>query len=539
MAITARVMTEALLHSATATWAAAGRRRRRHTPLRIRWHCAASLVASIAGLWPCNSLGQGIKVVADASGELTYTTDNRQFVRNFDWATVVRPGLAVSGSTGPVAMSGRLIGTFVRYARTTRENRNTFDADLNARFNVAAPTFYVDAGVRSVQFAQSPFDLAPDPVGGQDSITTTQYRISPVLELRLGPQTRLLARSDNTKTTENGSSASLSVSDAGGLFSKHLASVEHDGAQIDATLTAERQTTHYADAQTPRLTIDIARATVSVPLGPDVQVGARTGVERNNFESAQQSDNSRIVGVDASWQPSARTRLVGYRERRFFGSAWGLNFDHRLPMLAWRFGLTRDLSTAPQQLLEIGPTDNVRALLNTMLISRVPDAVSREDAVNDFMRRYNVPASVQAVTAVYSQRLSVVTSKSLQIVVGGRFSSLTTTLQRSDVEDAVDAGPFATNLARNNNVQRGASAAYGWRLGDGIGVGVEVDWRNARAKQGRGADNITERGMRFTLGRSLGSDTQVRAAASYREGQTGLARAFKEGAVLLGVDYRF
>lgn len=506
----------------------------------VRRAISAALAATGCALLPATALAaQGLRVSTDLTAEQAYLTDNQQLRRDFDWATVLRPGVSVQGASGIVSVSGFAAASAVRYARNTRDNRTTFDADIKARFDLSTPTFYVETGIRSSQIADNPFQLATETVGGQDSITTTQYRASPVLDVQLGQESRLLVRSDFIKTTESGATQTLSLIGAESLFFQHAASWQYEGDRVNAALEVERQTSRFSDGQTPEVNTDFARARASVPIGPDFRAGLRVGLERNDFTTEEQRQGSRIVGLEALWQPSQRTKVSAFGERRFFGKGWGVELQHRLPVVAWTMSMSRDLVTAPQLLFELGPTNNVSELLGSLLTSRIPDRTEREAAVAEFMRRNSVPTSLQAVASVYTQRLSVVTARSLRMFVDGRTKTLAITIEHVRTEDAVDTGPFATGLSRNNFTQRGFAVALGQRVSAGVTLGAEANWRSAGALEGFGQESITERGVRFTATKSLSSDTRLRGAARYREAGTDGSFTLKEGSLVVGIDHRF
>lgn len=442
--------------------------------------------------------------------------------------TLRREGARLS-VVGTAALSG------VATANHTQTSRILPQADLSARWEAIERLLFLDAGYRAAQTGADPFGARP--VGGltsSNTVTTSQTRLSPFISASVGADTRYSLRSDNTWTKEIG--ARIPTSGAGGYYGRQAVAVEHDPQPFGWRLEAERSQTRYDDPALERLTSDLARASLSYALMEDFSAGIRAGYERTSFLD---TEGHRIYGVEARWQPSPRTLFSGYRERRFFGSGWRVGFEHRRPQIAWTMALTRGFDTTPQSVFELPPTDNVAALVNEMFTTRYPDPVERQRVVQDYISRQGLPSSTLLPTTLFSERLSVVTTRSASVALIGARNSLALSGFHTRTEDALDTGPFATGVAATNNIRYGASAVLSHRLSTNSAVTLGLDWSRVRALGSVAAEESTEHGASLRVSVTASPKTSAYFGGRYRKLDSNVVIDGQEGSVFVGMDHRF
>ena len=498
---------------------------------------AAWLVATGTSLLPATAHAQRWGVEAGVRTQLTWSSNPELGSADGRDDTIfnLRPYLAVRAEGARLRLDGSAALNGVVSANGTQPNRVLPEADLNARVEAIERFFFVDAGVRAVQTAENPFGVRPEAGTSSNTITTGQVRLSPSIESDLGPSTRYRLRSENSWTRDNAPESSLGAQ-AAGYFGRHSALFERDPIPLGWRAEAQRSQTRYRSGFQDPLTLDLARLTLSYALGVDVTAGVRVGRERTSVLPPDE-DTDNIYGAEATWRPSPRTTLTLFDEKRFFGSSWRLGFDHRTGRVAWNLTLSRTLDTSPQALFDLPAADNVAGLLDSMLTSRFPDPFERAKLVQDLIARQGLPSATVRPTSIYTQRLSIVTLRSLSLVLSGRRSTVTFAGFQSRTEDLPDAVTLVPSTVAANNKQYGGSAAWSHQLTPVMAFSTSAEWTRIRALQA--PDRSVQRTARAQLNLQLAPRTHTVAGVRYRQLDSNVANEGREGAVFAGLDHRF
>lgn len=477
---------------------------------------------------------------AGVSSTLTWSSNGDLGLGNggrADTLINLRPHLALRAEGAGLRLGARGSVDAVATANGTQPKRFLPEGELDARWTAVERFMFVDAGLRAQRTSLNPFGLRPEEATSANTLTTVQARLSPVIESAIDSSTRWRLRSDNSWTHDIGAGAALptATSAAAGYFGRHAFAFEHDPRPLGWRLEAERSQTRYQhDVQTP-LTTDLARAVLDYAFGADLTAGLRGGREHSNLVADEGWRN--IYGWQARWQPSPRTTLAAYDEKRFFGSSWRLAFDHRMPQLAWNIVASRTLDTAPQALFDLPATANVVGLLDAMFTTRYPDPIERAKVVQDLIARQGIPAATLHPTSIFSQRLSLVTLRSANVAFNGARNTLVLTVFRSRTEDAPDTIPLPDATALTNNVEDGASATLSHRLTPTLTFNASVDRSRIRALQA--PDLSTQHTARVGLNTRVAPTTSVFAGARWRKLRSNVTPSGREGAVFVGLDHGF
>jgi uncharacterized protein (PEP-CTERM system associated) len=498
---------------------------------------ATWLVATSASLAPSLAWAQHWGVEAGIRSQLTWSSNpelGSADGRN-DVILDLTPHFTVRAEGARLRLDGTAALNGVASANGTQPNRVLPQADLNARLEAVQRFFFIDAGLRAVQTAENPFGVRPEADTSRNTITTAQVHVAPSIESDLSTHSRYRLRSENSWTRDNAPQASLGTQ-AAGYFGRHSALFERDPIPLGWRVEAQRSQTRYRDGFHEPLTFDLARLTASYALGVDLTAGVRVGRERTSV-LPENENTENLYGVEASWHPSPRTALTLFDEKRFFGSSWRLGFDHRMSRVAWNLALSRTLDTSPQALLDLPVENNVSALLDRLFMSRFPDPATRAVMVQDLIARQGLPSSTAQPLTIYTQRLSIVTLRSLGVVLTGRRSTLSLAGFRSRTEDLPGALPLLTSTVAANNRQYGASAAWSHQLTPVTTVSTSGDWTRISALQA--ADRSTQRTLRVQVNAQLAPRTQTFAGVRYRDLKSNVATEGREGALFAGLDHRF
>ncbi|WP_280154031.1 TIGR03016 family PEP-CTERM system-associated outer membrane protein [Piscinibacter sp. XHJ-5] len=532
MAITARSTPEGGASGAGRGTPPAERRLARHALAT-----AAAAVVGGLGAMPSPAMAQKWNLETGLRSQLTFSSNPELGVAGGgrdDLLLEVRPHIAIRAEGARLRLSGTAALNGVTTARDTQPSRLLPEADLNARLEAIERFFFLDAGVRAIQTSENPFGPRPESGTTRNTLTTGVVRFSPSIESAISAETRYRLRSDNSWTRQSGSTQAAS-SEAEGYFGRHSFLFEHDPHPFGWRLEAERNETRYRDGVQEPLRQDLARASIDYAFGPDLTAGVRVGRERTSLVAVDNERN--IYGVQARWQPSPRTTLSAFEEKRFFGNSWRLSFDHRMPQVAWNVLVSRTLDTTPQALFDLPVTSNVAALLDAAFTTRFPDPVERARIVQDLITRQGLPAGTLRPVNVYAQRLSIVTQRTASVVLIGMRNTLSLGAFQTRTEDAPEGGSLATGTPLGNNNQHGASVSLSHRLSPIASLNASAEWSKVRALQG--IDRSVQRTARLQLTVQAAPKTSVFGGARYRELDSNVATEGREAAVFAGLDHLF
>jgi uncharacterized protein (PEP-CTERM system associated) len=367
------------------------------------------------------------------------------------------PSISLLGDGKRFRVRGSASLTALTYVNGTRGDRLLPTVDLTANLEAIERFFFIEAGVVTRQTAEDAFAPRPDGAADVNTVTTSQYRLVPSFEGRLGGDVQYRLRSSNSWTDTRGGTG---TSADGAYSGEHVLRVERAPTPFGWATELSRSDTLFESGLAARSTLDSARLVLSYALSPTTNFGLRGGYEQLRIRSAgQEVDNHKqaVYGLDLHWRPTERTELNALWEDRFFGSAWHFKFDHRMPRVAWNVSLSRDITSLPQSFLTLPATNNVAALLDAAFTTRFPDPAERARIVADLIARQGLPSSLATQTSLFAERVSIVTSGNASIAFIGVRNSLAISAFSSKTEDLPDS--IFANVPGNslNVLQHGGS----------------------------------------------------------------------------------
>jgi uncharacterized protein (PEP-CTERM system associated) len=470
-------------------------------------------------------------VTATSNTTLGGSTDERDVLFG------ARPRVVVRGDTPLLHVVGRVEFDAVTYTRHTQDDVVLPEGDLLARLTVIERTFFVEGSVRAVQTSVNPFSARFGIENVDNTATSTQYRLSPYLDAEPTRGLHLRARSDYSKTNSNGVAVAVDEKSGRSYFARHTASIEQDPRPLGWRLEEESNRTRFQGEST-RLNSDVARALVNYALNDTFSFGLRGGSERNNFLSSDFSGP--IYGGQMAWHPTERTALNLEGEHRFFGTAWHLAFTHRSPFIAWTLTFSRDIDTTPEALFDLPPTDNVAALLDSILTTRFPNAVDRAKQVQDLIKSRGLPSSIPSLVQIIEARLSRTNTVSATAVLLGTRSSLAASVFRSEVRDLLETGPLAADDPNANNRVIGASLAYTRGLSPTVTGSLILEYTRIDAlEEATVRGHSKQAAVRGEIGLRVGRKSSLRFGAEYRKLASTVVPSGNEALASIGFDHTF
>ncbi|HXF46223.1 MAG TPA: TIGR03016 family PEP-CTERM system-associated outer membrane protein, partial [Burkholderiaceae bacterium] len=430
-------------------------------------------------------------------------TDNvalEEFGRE-DVLVELTPTVRLLGVGRGLRISGTLGATAVGYVNGTRDDRLLPLVDVAANLEPIERVFSVEAGVVTRQSAEDVFAPRPDGAADLNTVTITQYRVAPVLRGRFGGAVEYELRSGNSWTDVSGATAQADSAYLG----EHRLRVERAPRRFGWRVELVRSDTRFESQSPPLARTDSGRLTLSYGVSETLSFGLRGGYEKTNVVV---SDNEQaIYGAAAHWRPTERTDFEASAERRFFGTGWQLRFRHRMPRLAWDIRSGRDVSSFPQAFLTLPPTDNVAALLDAAFTTRFPDEAERRRVVADLIARHGLPASLATETALFSQRVSLITSNSATVSLIGVRNSVALSIFSTRTEELPDSVFTLAPTVTGNLKQEGAALTISHQLTPLTALNVTASHTRTR---GIGVDqgpDSEQDGVRIQVTRQLGART--------------------------------
>ena len=511
-----------------------------HRPVKRRAGAlaAAGFLAGVAPLLaPTDAMAQ--RWTADVSVgsrfELTSNASLGEAGARGDAILGVRPHISLFGEGGQFKFSGTASLDGIVYLNHTRANRLQPQADLTASLQVVPRLLFLDADLRAFQTHVNPFGARPETGStSENSLTSVTARVTPRIEGMAGQHLHYQVRSDNAWLNESGANATIAGSTSEGYYGQHSAFIEQDPVPGGWRLEARRSETHYRNSTLPPLVLDTVRASFVYAPGADIRLGLHTGYERTSFH-----ENGAIYGIDAKWEPSPRTLLSAVGERRFFGTAWRLAFDHRTPSFAWNILSTRTLETSAQTLIDLPATNNVAAALDSIFTTRFPDPVERARAVQDFITSRGLPTSTLQPIALRQRQLSVINLNVATVAWIGVRNTVSLSAFHSRRQDALDASVIPSGGSLTNNTQVGASAAVTHQLTPSYSLIASADWSRIAAPAEFGGNRTTQQTARLQVNMRTAPKTTLVVGARYRMLNSSTSVSGNEKAAFVGLDHRF
>jgi uncharacterized protein (PEP-CTERM system associated) len=471
------------------------------------------------------------RITASDNAGLGFTTSGRDLI------TEVTGGVRFRSEGARVSLFGTVSLDAFAYARRTQANDIVPTVDLTGRVAAVERFFFIEGAARTTQTPIDPFAPGLTATSTQNNATLTQYRLSPYLQSDPSSTLHFRARSDNTTTKDYGQNSAAVDAIDNAYFGFHTISLERDPVPVGWRLSAERSETRYQGELVP-IVSDVARALLNFAVTDTIRAGLRVGAEQNNF-LVDQSWQS-IYGGQFSWRPSERTALDFEAEKRFFGNGVQFVFTHRMPQLAWELRASRTLDTTPSSLFTLPPTDNVSALLDATLTTRIPNPADRATQVQNIISRQGLPSSTAIGIPILAQRVSVSENASLGLSFLGIRNTIALTLFATRTRDAVDEGPLATDSAATNNIQQGATIAYALRVTPTVAAGLIVTGTHIKSLDtATTAERTNDASVRANLVVQLAPKTTGLLGASQRRLISNTASSGHETTVFGGLEHRF
>ena len=376
-----------------------------------------------------------------------------------DLITEISPGIRIEARTARLRgyLDYALNGQFYSSNNGSRHQNalNTF-----ATLEAVDDWFFVDVSSNISQQSISAFGpQSPSDTSINNNRTeTATYRISPYIRGTIGGLADYSLRYNASATrTDNASVSDLDLSQWVGQI--RGGTPFHN---LRWTLDANRQTADYNNGR--RTHADLSRLLLTYLITPQFSISASAGWERNDYATLDPESRT-THGYGFDWNPTPRTQISGFRERRFFGNGHRLSISHRFPMSSIRFTDTRDITVLPNQFATAG-MGSLYDLYYDYFESLIPDPAARSGFVNALLASSGLDPNRQVVSGFLSTQASKQRQQQLAFMLFGARNSLTLQLNRS--ENTAVAAALTSGFDDFSNAstirQTGASLTLSHRL---------------------------------------------------------------------------
>jgi uncharacterized protein (PEP-CTERM system associated) len=319
--------------------------------------------------------------------------------------------------------------------------------------------FFVDVSGNIAQQTISAFGTqSPSDSSRNDNSTeTATYRLSPYIRGQIGGLADYLVRY-NASTTRADASNTSDV-DIGQWVAQIRGGTPFQS--LKWSVDGNRQTTDYSRGR--ETDADLVRLLATYLITPQFSISASTGRERNNYASLDQESRS-THGYGFDWNPTTRTQVSGFKERRFFGNGHRFSVSHRFPMSSIRYSDTRDVSVLPNQFTSSG-MGSIYDQYFGLYATQIPDPALRAVIVNALLALNGLDPNQQVTSGFLSSQATVQRQQQLAFVLFGVRNSITLQLNRSENSSILAANVLADDFSQSSVVrQRGISLTFSHRL---------------------------------------------------------------------------
>ncbi|WKB53916.1 TIGR03016 family PEP-CTERM system-associated outer membrane protein [Eleftheria terrae] len=451
----------------------------------------------------------------------------------------VAPRLRLQRDGARLKLSGEVGANAVHYARGTLADRLLPNARLSLESQPVEQWLRLDANAAVEQSASDAFAGQPEAGSSLNQATTKRLRVAPAIDRRLSPTLALLARSEHAWTRRSGDDSATSAGGDRVYQQQQLVRLSRQPLPFGGSVEYSRDDASYGGDSISALELEAIRLVASYAVDPELVLSLVAGHERSAFLGTDESDA--IYGARLQWSPTERTELQAAVERRFMGTGWNLQWQHRSPFVALTVRASRQpvaLSTS-QRLGSSG--GDTASLLDAILTTRHPDPVQRRQLVQDMIARLGLPAQLLRPVELFSNYAQLEQDTSASLALLGRRTTLTATLYVRKLERLRRADDPLADLGGGSadNEQRGIAFNLNRRLSATTQADLGLSWARVVGQGLLEGSRSHEKVLRAGLHHNLSPQTQVSVGLRRALLDSSVTGSAQESAGFVGLGHRF
>jgi uncharacterized protein (PEP-CTERM system associated) len=455
--------------------------------------------------------------------------------RTSDLVTSITPGISIDGRGRRANLRLGYSITQNIYARESSENNRQQSLLAAGTLEAVEDWLFVDASATISQQYISAFGaVAPSNANIDRNRTETfYYSLSPYVRGRLFSSADYLLRYSVSGTNPDSQAVSNTTTsqwlgrlNGNTRWSALRWSMDLSSTSANYDVGRDRDDTRYG-------------LTLSYRFNPEIEVSAIFGREKTNLVSLQDETNN-DSGFGLLWTPSPRTKLEGRMTRRFFGNGYNVAFSHRMPLSAFNYSASRDVSYQPAGVTNTGQGSNYDAYYAIVAASNpglAPDAIRTQ--VNQILQGRGVPTDGAVVNGYLANRPSLQTLQQVSYALLGVRNTLTFNATESQQQPlGVISGLTDDYSLANEVTQRGYGVIWGHQLTGLSSLSLSLNQQRSLAK-GSGAVDSKTTGAYLLFTTSLGPRTNANVGARHVISDGGVNADYTESALTASLSHAF
>jgi uncharacterized protein (PEP-CTERM system associated) len=393
----------------------------------------------------------------------------------------VSPRLSMRTRGARVRLDATVGFDHVRYIKHTDEDYTQPRVNLAAQTTLVDNLLFLDGGIDIDRRAESPYSVQTADVPSEEQVETSIYRLSPRLEQRRPSGWNTLLRSDNIWARRSYSQVPSTGQEGDSYSQSTLARIERQPEPFGFGLEGGRELLRYQDQDDDVVRIENARASVSMAVTPQVTTWLLGGAERSHFLGRSQTDSD--FGVRVRWAPLERSVFDAEVRKRFFGTGFNAQWNHRHRNFGLTLSGSREPLTQPEAVQLSG---NIGEQFDAMFRSRGYTPSQREALVRAALEAYGLPANLADPVGLHVNRPQLSTTASGMLSIMGRrsvfvlsayYRKLVQLRRDGDIEVPGvqgDRRQYGGQLSATFRVTPLSSLDASWRFDDSRGIGADA-----------------------------------------------------------------
>lgn len=432
--------------------------------------------------------------------------------------------------------------------RPSGAQRHSQDLDSTLKARLVEELLYLDAQAAVHQQATSAFGPQSSGNGyvsnNQNEVRT--YRVSPYLVHRFGAFANGELRYARDMVSSN--NLGMRRSDGNTISTRVTSGPSFHRFGWDASLARSvinEQLPNVGGTGEREQTTSSKNANLGVRYiaTPQLNLGVFGGYDAYDYSGLGGSQSGSAYGANLAWQPSARTSVEASAGHRFYGPSYSLNLQHRSRGTVWNVLYSDSVSTTRSQFLLPQAIDTA-SMLDKLFRAQITDPLLRAAAVQAYMQRAGLPASLATSVNFLSNRYSLI--KQLNASVAWQLARTTSTVSlyktRREMlsSQQLDSALLGNSLlALNDNTdQVGAMATVSYKPGAQSVLTLIGNASRVKSLSDERTGNHQE--LRLNLARSYSTRLSGSVELRHIKGSTGLGGVrYTENAVAATLASKF
>ncbi len=358
------------------------------------------------GVTPAPAQTRRSNWVVTPSLRLTETYTDNVFLspdglQQSDWITEVLPGISVRGSGPRLRLDAFYEPQIVYYLDTERDEKVFHRGNAVGTLELANQLLFLEAGARVDQYdvsLQGPLTTSNVNISGNRATAATTY-VTPYILRDIGSAARAEARFTYSAWESDENQPALPDNTAQRVYLRLTNGPAYRVLTWDVAYSGESikyETQQQTDSEEFMVS---ARRLITSTVGLLVHAG----YERYDTGLGGPVEDPRY-GAGFDWTPTPRTRLAATAGQRLGDETYSFELRHRTRLTSWNVTYTEDVTTAREQFF-LPATQSTASALEQTFLTRYPDPVARQKAVQEFIAQMGLPPSLGSPINFFSDQL--------------------------------------------------------------------------------------------------------------------------------------